>query len=121
MGAIDNIDVVASFATAMSSFHGTAASLYQKVLQKDAGEQRNIKTEFSNNKNLKKLQDYYTDAPAAYLPPKIKMTETTKIPVKTSNANDMKDDKEWLIFVRNEGIGNAQKDSWAAFQFFIML
>ena len=49
------------------------------------------------------------------------MTETTKIPVKISNANDMKDDKEWLIFVINEGTGNAQKDSWAAFQLFKML
>ena len=121
MGAIDNIDVVASFATGMSSFHGTAASLHQKVPLKDAGEQRNITTEFSNNKNLMKLQGYYTDVPAAYLPPKIKMTETTKISVKTSNANGMKDDKEWLIFARNEGTGNAQKDSWAAFQLFMML
>ena len=121
MGAIDNIDVVASFATGISSFHGTAASLHQKEPQKDSGEQRNITTEVSNNKNLKKLQDYYTNVPAAFLPTKIKMTETTKIPVKTSNANDMKDDKECLIFVRNEGTGNAQKDSWAAFQLFMML
>ena len=121
MGAIDNIDVVASFASGMSSFHGTAASLHQKVRQKDAGEQRNITTEFSNNKNSKKLHEHYTDLPAAYLPLKIKMTETTKIPVKISNANDMKDDKEWLIFVINEGTGNAQKDSWAAFQLFKML
>ena len=28
------------------------------------------------------------------------MTETTKRLVKTLNENDMKDDKEWLIFLR---------------------
>ena len=49
------------------------------------------------------------------------MTETTKRPVKTLNANDMEDDKKWLIFVRTESTGNAQKDSWAAFQLFMML
>ena len=103
VGAIDYIDVDTSSATAMSSFHGTAASLHQKVPQKDAGEKRNITTEFSNNK-LNKLPDYYTDIPAAYLPPKIKMTETTKIPVKTSNANGMEDDKVWLTFFRNEAL-----------------
>ena len=105
----------------MSSFHGLALSLHQKAPQNDAGEQRNITAEFSNNENLKKLQDYYTDLPAAQLPLKIKMTETTKRLVKTLNENDMKDDKEWLIFVRTESTGNAQKDSWAAFQLFMML
>ena len=93
-GAIDNIDFDTSSGTAMSSFHGTAASLHQKVPQKDAGEKRNITIKFSNNKKLKKLPDYYTDIPAANLLPKIKMTETIKIPVKTSNANGMEDDKE---------------------------
>ena len=50
VGAIDNIDVDTSSATAVSSFHGTAASYHQKVPQKDAGEKRNITTEFPNNK-----------------------------------------------------------------------
>ena len=116
MGAIDNTDVDTSSATAMSSFHGTVASLLQKVPQKDAGEKRNITTEFTNNKKLKKLPNYYTDIPAAYLPPKIKMTEATKILVKTSSANEMEDDKEWLTFVRNESLNvqNAKNVSWAA-------
>ena len=57
MGAIDIIDADTSSATAMSSFHGTVASLEQKVSQKDTGEKRNITTEFSNNKKLKKLPD----------------------------------------------------------------
>ena len=65
VGAINNIGVDTSSNTAMSSFHGTAASLDQKVSQKNAGKQRNIATEFSNNKKLKKLPDYYTDVPAA--------------------------------------------------------
>ena len=45
------------------------------------------------------------------------MTETTKIPVKTSNANEMEGNKEWLTFVRNEALNaqNAQNVSWAAF------
>ena len=103
IGAIGNTDVDTSFATAMSSFHGAVATLHQKVPLKGAGEKRNITTEFSNNK-LNKLPDYYTDIPAAYLPPKIKMTETTKIPVKTSNANAMEDDKVWLTFFRNEAL-----------------
>ena len=54
----------------MSSFHGTVASLHQQVPQKDAGKQRNITTEFSNNKKLKNLPDIYSDVPAAYLPSK---------------------------------------------------
>ena len=103
--------------TAMSSFHGTVTFLHQKVRQKDAGEKRNITTEFSNNKKLKKLPDYYTDVSAAYLLPKIKMTETTKIRVKSSNANKMEDDKKWLTFVRNEALNaqNAKNVSWAVF------
>ena len=64
VGAIDSIDVYTSSATEMSLFHGTAASLHQNVPKKEAGEQRNIKTEFSNNKKLK-FSDYYTDVPAA--------------------------------------------------------
>ena len=78
VGAIENIHVNTSFATAMSSFHGTAASLNQKVPQKYAGEQRNITTEFTNNKMLKTLPDYYTDLPAAYLPPKIEIAKARK-------------------------------------------
>ena len=65
MGAIDNIDVEASSGTGMSSFHGLALSLHQKAPQNDAGEQRYITAEFSNNENLKKLHDTYTDLPAA--------------------------------------------------------
>ena len=38
VGAIDNIDLVASSATGMPLFHGTAACLYQKVPHKEAGE-----------------------------------------------------------------------------------
>ena len=49
--AIDNIDIATSFAIAMSPFNGTAALLHQKLLQEDAGEQRNITTKFSNNKS----------------------------------------------------------------------
>ena len=47
----------------------------------------------------------------------MKMTETAKIQVKTSNANGMEEDKEWLTFVRNEALNaqNAQYISWAAF------
>ena len=55
MEAIDNINVDTSPVTAMSLFHGTAASFHQKVSRKDAGEQRNMTTNFSNNKKLKKL------------------------------------------------------------------
>ena len=43
------------------------------------------------------------------------MAEITKIPVKTSNANGMEDDKEWLTFVRNERTENAQNVSREAF------
>ena len=68
MREIDNINVDAFSATAMSSSHGIAASLHQKVPQKEAGVQTNIKTKFSNNKKLKKLPDSYTDVLAAYLP-----------------------------------------------------
>ena len=49
MGAIDNTDVDTSSVTAMLSFHGTATSLRQKVLQNNACQQRYIITEFSNN------------------------------------------------------------------------
>ena len=68
MREIDNINVDAFSATAMSSSHGIAASLHQKVPQKEAGVQANMKTKFSNNKKLKKLPDSYTDVLAAYLP-----------------------------------------------------
>ena len=117
MGAIDNIDVDTSSATAMSTFHGTAASLHQKIPQKDAIEQRNVTTEFSTNKKLKKFPDYYIDVPAAYLPSKIKMAETTQIAAKTSkeNGNGIEDDKERLTFDRNVCTENAQNVSWAAF------
>ena len=54
------------------------------------------------------------DVPAASLPPKIKMPETTKIPVKPSKANGMKD-KKWLTFIRIESNENAQNVSWASF------
>ena len=78
MRAIDNINVDAFSAAAMSSSHGTAASLHQKVRQKDAGVQTNIKTKFSNNKKLKKLPDSYTDVLAAYLPPPQKRQKLQK-------------------------------------------
>ena len=78
MREIDNINVDAFSATAMSSSHGTAASLHQKVPQKDAGVQTNIKTKFSNNKKLKKLPDSYTDVLATYLPPPQKRQKQQK-------------------------------------------
>ena len=117
MGAIGNIDVDTSSATAMSTFHGTAASLHQKIPQKDAIEQRNVTTEFSTNKKLKKFPDYYIDIPAAYLPSKIKMAETTQIAAKASkeNGNGIENDKQRLTFDRNVCTENAQNVSWAAF------
>lgn len=78
MREIDNINVDAFSATAMSSSHRTAASLHQKVPQKDARVQTNIKTKFSNNKKLKKLLDSYNDVLAAYLPPPQKRQKQQK-------------------------------------------
>ena len=42
------------------------------------------------------------------------MPETTKIPVKPSKANGMKD-KKWITFIRIESNENAQNVSWASF------
>ena len=43
------------------------------------------------------------------------MTETIKIPVKTSSANGIEDDKEWLTLVRNESSENVQSVFWVVF------
>ena len=48
------------------------------------------------------------------LPPKTAMTETTKVPFKTSNAKGMGDDKRCLTFVRTESTQNIQNVSWRA-------
>ena len=67
---------------------------YAKSNAKNVGKQRNNTTEFSNKKRLKKLPDHYTDVLAAYLPPKITMPERSKLPVKISKANGMKDNEK---------------------------
>ena len=66
---------------------------YAKSNAKNVGKQRNT-TEFSNKKRLKKLPDHYTDILEAYLPLKITMQERSKIPVKISKANGMKDNEK---------------------------
>ena len=38
---------------------------FARKYHKNAGEQRNIKTEFSDNKKLQKLSDHYNNVPAA--------------------------------------------------------
>jgi len=66
IGAIDNIDVNPSSSTAMSSFHGTAASLHQKVATNANQIEELEKLTLSTDKFLKQLPDEYTEIPPLF-------------------------------------------------------
>ena len=115
IGAIDNIDVNPSSATAMSSFHGTAASLHQKAALTDTVLQDNL-PELSSSKVLKDLPSEYTDIPPFYLPSSLPPFKSLgQLKVTDTDSNNFSAEHEWLDHVKTSLKNQASPKSWAAY------
>ena len=77
IGAVDNIDIDPSSTTAMSAFHGTAASLHQKVIFEEEETTHDL-APLPDGKFLKKLPSSYTDIEPVYLPSTVNPTCNVK-------------------------------------------
>ena len=77
IGAVDNIDIVPSSTTAMSSFHGTAASIHQKVNFEEEETTQDL-APLPHGKFIKKLPSSYTEIEPAYLPSTVNPTSNAK-------------------------------------------
>ena len=95
--SIDNIDVSTKSSTAVTSLHGTAGSINQHVSNGNEGEARSIPESLPKDHKLKKLPDWYTEIPPAYMPSDTSIPKLKKpgfIPA-VSDV-DMLKDKLWL-------------------------
>ena len=72
VAAVDNIDVNPTSSQAMSSLHGTAASLHQKVCDEIQG-RRDVETLLSAEEVLKNLPMDYTEIKPAHLPASVSL------------------------------------------------
>ena len=117
IGAVDNIDIDPSSTTAMSSFHGTAASLHQKVIFEEEETTHDL-APLPDGKFLKKLPSSYTEIEPAYLPSTVNPTcdvKADQIPEIKANTNI--EDIEWLEMVRlvvKDESEERENISWAA-------
>ena len=95
--SIDNIDVSTKSSTSFTSLHGTAGSINQHVSNGNEGEAKSIPESLPNDHKLKKLPDWYTEIPPAYMPSDTSIPKSKKpgfIPA-VSDV-DMLKDKLWL-------------------------
>ena len=112
VGAVDNIDVNTSSSTAMSSFHGTAASLHQK--RNDSQIHKGTShTVLSKESKLRNLPDYYTE-----IQPYCPSSNTSASPFVTQLPENVyldvhKTEEEWLNSVQESK--DSVSNSWAVF------
>ena len=75
-GAVDNVDVNPSSATAISAFHGTATSISQHVNDNNLVITREVPHVLSTEKRLKKLPENYTYIKPVYVPSSVPMPDS---------------------------------------------
>ena len=98
IGAIDNIDVNPSSSTAMSSFHGTAASLHQNVTNANHGEME--KLTLSTDKFLKQLPDEYTELAPLYVSSSTPSPDFPENPAQEIKSDIFQKESDWMEIVR---------------------
>ena len=115
IGAIDNIDVNPSSSTAMSSFHGTAASLHQKVATNANQIEGLEKLTLSTDKFLKQLPDEYTEIPPFYVSSSAPSPDFPENPAQEIISGIFQEESDWMKSVRDSSNENKSALSWAAY------